>query len=100
MDVGPGKDIVGELGIHGYTMVWHLKIITGELAKAIRNNTDIHFGLYYSLFDFFHPLYLEDQANNFTTQNYVNVSDQYHSEACLECFDALGGDVTSASRDS
>ena len=49
-------------------------IITGELAKAIRNNTDMHFGLYYSLFDFFHPLYLEDQANGFTTQNYVNVS--------------------------
>ena len=53
---------------HDYT------IVIGELAKAIRNNTGIRFGLYYSLFDFFHPLYLEDRANNFTTQNYVNVS--------------------------
>ncbi|XP_065918355.1 alpha-L-fucosidase-like isoform X2 [Dysidea avara] len=54
VDLGPHRDIVG------------------ELAEAIRNNTDIHFGLYYSLFEFFHPLYLKDQENNFTTQNYVS----------------------------
>ena len=52
-----------------------LLLFTGELAEAIRKNTDIHFGLYYSLLDFFHPLYLEDHdENNCTTQNYVNVS--------------------------
>ena len=49
--------------------------VTGELAEAIRSNTDIHFGLYYSLMEFFHPLYLEDHdTNNCTTQYYVNVS--------------------------
>jgi len=49
--------------------------VTGELAEAIRSNTDIRFGLYYSLMEFFHPLYLEDHGtNNCTTQYYVNVS--------------------------
>ena len=45
----------------------------GELAGAIRNNTDIHFGLYYSLYEWFHPLFLQDQANKFETQTYVMV---------------------------
>ena len=50
-------------------------ISIGDLATAIRNYTsDIHFGLYYSLFEWFHPLFLKDKANNFTTQEYVSVS--------------------------
>ncbi|XP_796773.4 alpha-L-fucosidase [Strongylocentrotus purpuratus] len=52
MDVGPKRDLVG------------------DLAAAIRNKTDIHFGLYHSLFEWFNPLYLQDKANNFTTQEY------------------------------
>lgn len=47
--------------------------ITGELAAAIRNYTEIHFGLYYSLFEFFHPLYLQDKKNGFKTQTYITV---------------------------
>lgn len=47
--------------------------LLGELAAAIRNNTDIHFGLYYSLFEWFHPLFLQDKANNFQTNTYVTV---------------------------
>ncbi|XP_065909205.1 alpha-L-fucosidase-like isoform X2 [Dysidea avara] len=54
MDTGPHRDLVG------------------DLAAAIRNNTNIHFGLYYSLFEWFHPLYLKDKANKFTTQEYVS----------------------------
>ncbi|KAK7101787.1 alpha-L-fucosidase-like [Littorina saxatilis] len=54
MDVGPKRDIVG------------------ELADAIRSKTKLHFGLYHSLFEWFNPLFLEDKANNFTTQNFVN----------------------------
>ncbi|KAK7499558.1 hypothetical protein BaRGS_00009210 [Batillaria attramentaria] len=53
MDVGPNRDIVG------------------ELADAIRNKTQLKFGLYHSLFEWFNPLYLQDKANNFSTQDFV-----------------------------
>jgi alpha-L-fucosidase len=52
-DVGPHRDLVG------------------ELADAIRK-TDIHFGLYHSLFEWFHPVYDEDRANNWTTTTFVD----------------------------
>ncbi|KAK2160601.1 hypothetical protein LSH36_129g00052 [Paralvinella palmiformis] len=50
MDVGPKRDLVG------------------ELATAIRKKKGIHLGLYHSLFEWFNPLYLKDKANNFTTR--------------------------------
>ncbi|KAK3612044.1 hypothetical protein CHS0354_021727 [Potamilus streckersoni] len=49
MAVGPKKDLVG------------------MLADSIRNRTNIRFGLYHSLFEWFNPLLLEDYANSFTT---------------------------------
>ncbi|XP_067674057.1 alpha-L-fucosidase-like isoform X2 [Haliotis asinina] len=52
-------------------MVGPKRDIVGELAQAIRSKTDLHFGLYHSLFEWFHPLYLKDVANNFTTQDFV-----------------------------
>lgn len=55
MDTGPHRDLVG------------------DLAAAVRNSTDIHFGLYFSQFEWFNPLYLQDSANNYTTQTYVKV---------------------------
>ena len=73
MDVGPGRDIVGTKSCVNSMCSYNVVSCTGELAEAIRNNTDIHFGLYYSLFEFFHPLYLEDHANGFKTQTYVTV---------------------------
>ena len=45
----------------------------GDLADAIRSHTNITFGLYHSLFEWFNPLYLRDSANNFSTQDYVKV---------------------------
>ena len=45
----------------------------GDLAKSIRSKTDLHFGLYHSLFEWFNPLYLEDVANNLETQYFVEV---------------------------
>jgi alpha-L-fucosidase len=53
MDVGPKRDLLG------------------DLASAIRNRTNITFGVYHSLYEWFHPLYLEDKQNNYTTQNFV-----------------------------
>lgn len=49
MDVGPKRDLVG------------------DLAKAIRSKTDLVFGVYHSLFEWFNPLFLLDKSNNFTT---------------------------------
>ncbi|KJH45522.1 Alpha-L-fucosidase [Dictyocaulus viviparus] len=51
-DVGPKRDIVGEL-------------------KEAFKVTDVHFGLYYSLFEWFHPMFLNDGKYNTTT--YVDV---------------------------
>ncbi|KAK2170679.1 hypothetical protein LSH36_1g12005 [Paralvinella palmiformis] len=50
MDVGPKRDLVG------------------ELAVAIRKKKDLHFGLYHSLFEWFNPLFLKDKANHFQTR--------------------------------
>ncbi|MEE6475540.1 hypothetical protein FKM82_010793 [Ascaphus truei] len=44
--------------------------LVGELAVAIRNNTDLHFGLYHSLFEWFNPLFLSDKANSFQTSQF------------------------------
>lgn len=52
-DVGPKKDLIG------------------ELATAIRNSTNLKFGLYHSLYEWYNPLYLSDKNNNFTTQIFV-----------------------------
>ncbi|XP_066536329.1 plasma alpha-L-fucosidase [Hoplias malabaricus] len=49
VDVGPKRDLVD------------------EIATALRKNTDMHLGLYHSLFEWFHPLFREDANNKFTT---------------------------------
>jgi len=54
MDVGPKRDLVG------------------ELANSIRTKTpDIKFGLYHSLYEWFNPLYTADRASGFETDNFV-----------------------------
>ena len=45
--------------------------VAGELANSIRAKTDLKFGLYHSLFEWFNPLFLQDKENNFTTQTFV-----------------------------
>ncbi|KAF5278313.1 hypothetical protein FQR65_LT03582 [Abscondita terminalis] len=52
-DVGPHRDLVG------------------DLATAIRENTDLKFGLYHSLYEWYNPMYLFDKANNFSTDEFV-----------------------------
>ena len=46
----------------------------GELAEAFRSRTDVHFGIYFSLFEWFHPLLLFDQQNGYKTREYPKVS--------------------------
>ena len=46
---------------------------TGALAKAIKSRPDLHFGVYFSQFEWYHPLYLQDKNNSFKTQYYVQV---------------------------
>ncbi|XP_033222040.1 alpha-L-fucosidase-like [Belonocnema kinseyi] len=53
VDVGPHRDIIG------------------ELSRAIRTKTNLRFGLYHSLYEWFNPLYLEDKNNNYTTDKFV-----------------------------
>ncbi|XP_055979086.1 tissue alpha-L-fucosidase [Sorex fumeus] len=52
MDVGPHRDLVG------------------ELEKAVRKR-NMRYGVYHSLLEWFHPLYLLDKKNNFKTQFFV-----------------------------
>ncbi|XP_034051312.1 plasma alpha-L-fucosidase [Thalassophryne amazonica] len=49
VDVGPRRDLVD------------------ELATAIRANSDLHFGVYHSLFEWFNPIYRIDANNKFKT---------------------------------
>ena len=56
VDTGPHRDLVG------------------DLASAIRNNTDIRLGLYYCLFELLNPIYIKERANDFKTQVYPKVS--------------------------
>ncbi|UJR23862.1 hypothetical protein I4U23_026835 [Adineta vaga] len=55
MDVGPKRDLVG------------------DLAGAIRARTNLTFGLYHSLYEWFNPLYLEDKKNQFKTQYFPSM---------------------------
>ncbi|MEJ1284101.1 fucosidase alpha-L- 2 plasma [Cricetulus griseus] len=52
VDEGPKRDIVKELKV------------------AITKNTDLRFGLYYSLFEWFHPLFLEDKLSSFQKRQF------------------------------
>ncbi|WAR31295.1 FUCO-like protein [Mya arenaria] len=62
MDVGPKRDIVG------------------ELSTAIRKNTDIHFGVYHSMFEWFNPMFLNDQKNGFQTRNFPQLVNNYRPD--------------------
>lgn len=53
VDTGPSRDLIG------------------EFSSAIRNKTEIKFGIYHSLYEWFHPLYLKDKENNFNTRSFV-----------------------------
>jgi alpha-L-fucosidase len=60
VDVGPHRDLLGELATAVKRMV------------SPQTNTSLVFGIYHSLYDWFHPLYLRDKSNDYHTQDFVN----------------------------
>ena len=38
--------------------------VVGELAEAVRREGGVRFGLYHSLMEWYHPLYLQDQVTS------------------------------------
>jgi alpha-L-fucosidase len=70
MEVGPKRDL---LGMFRLFLDFSMLEFSGDLANAIRNRTDLLFGLYHCLYEWFHPLYLEDKQNNFTTRLFPTV---------------------------
>ncbi len=54
VDAGPKRDVIGEL--------------KDAFAK---NHPDVKFGLYYSLYEWFNPMYLRDKDNHYSTREYV-----------------------------
>lgn len=53
MDVGPQRDILG------------------DLTKAVRNE-NLRMGFYHSLYEWFNPRYLSDKRANFSTRDFVD----------------------------
>jgi hypothetical protein len=55
------------------SLYFYFVLYLGDLASALRNRTNITFGLYHSMFEWFHPLYLEDKQNKFATRLFPDV---------------------------
>ena len=50
-----------------YLTIWQH---TTQQSDAFRSrHPEVHFGLYYSLFEWFNPMYLKDKANKFSTRH-------------------------------
>nr|CAD7264897.1 unnamed protein product [Timema shepardi] len=45
--------------------------LLGDLANSIRSKTDLKFGVYHSMFEWFNPLYMRDKSTNFSKQTFV-----------------------------
>jgi len=60
MDIGPKRDILGDLAI--------------EVKKRVSPHTGnrLKFGVYHSLYEWFSPMYQADKTTNFSTQHFVN----------------------------
>ena len=48
-------------------------LMLGEFAKAIKAKPTLHLGLYHSLLDWYHPLYMQDKASGWKTNTYPQV---------------------------
>ena len=54
-------------------MIIVLPYFVGELANAIQQKTNIKFGLYHCLYEWFNPLYVNDMRKDFTTNEFADV---------------------------
>ena len=50
-----------------------LPYFVSELANAIRQKTNIKFGLYHCLYEWFNPLFINDMRKDFTTNEFAEV---------------------------
>ena len=82
MDVGPKRDLLGRFSFICFATRYLSSALSflGDLANAIRTRTNITFGLYHCKYEWFHPLYLEDKKNNFTTQLFPTVGGLFSRE--------------------
>ena len=62
MDVGPRRDLVGELA----------KAVRDPSIKSPQTDKPLKFGVYHSLFEWFNPMFLADQSTNYTKRNFVD----------------------------
>jgi alpha-L-fucosidase len=61
MDIGPNRDILGDLA-------YEVKRVMSPQTKQT-----LKFGIYHSLYEWYNPMYLQDKANHFTTQEFVRL---------------------------
>jgi len=52
----------------------------GDLAKAVRNRSDIHFGVYHAMLEWLNPFFVQDKANKYTTRRFPEVSLMFFSQ--------------------
>ena len=65
VDMGPKRDIVSEL-------------------KASFDETNVTFGLYFSLYEWFNPWYKRDKLNDFETQEFVHKKIRHQLQEIVE----------------
>ena len=50
---------------------------------------EFHFGIYYSLFEWFNPLYLKDKNTNFQTRSVIESHAQYAKYFDITCLEVI-----------
>ena len=73
MDVGPKRDLLGQLKFFFSLLMLCFFFGLGDLANAIRTRTNVTFGLYHSLFEWFNPVFLSDKNNSYSTKIFPTV---------------------------
>lgn len=72
VDIGPRRDVLTEIK-DGRVLSSNKKLLISvyqvlNFSALGKTAPDVKFGLYYSLYEWFHPLYLKDKSMNYTTR--------------------------------